>query len=390
MIARTLTAKVLQQAKKMPVLTVTGPRQSGKSTLVKLAFPEYTYINLEKPELRKFAKQDPNGFLSQYNSKVIIDEVQYVPDLPSYIQVLVDEDDQAGRFILTGSQNLLLMQQVSQSLAGRSSMFTLLPFSMQELEDSPYEADKFEEYLVKGFYPRIYDKELNHTDWLMDYILNYVERDVRQLINLPDADTFSQFVSICAGRIGQTVNFSDVGALIGVSYQTVKRWLSILKTSYLMYTLRPYHKNYNKRVVKAPKLYFYDTGLACALLNIKTPEEYHLHFAKGALFENFVVNEVLKKYYNRGKRPNLYFWRTQSGHEVDLIIDGGKEMYPIEIKASRTIHSQFFKGLHYFNQLTGNPMSNSFLIYGGDDLQHRTHATVLGWKHLNQLFDKDL
>ncbi|MEM8899993.1 MAG: ATP-binding protein [Bacteroidota bacterium] len=387
MIQRILATKVLQQAAKMPVLTVTGPRQSGKSTLVKQAFPDYTYVNLEKPEVRKFARQDPNGFLSQYGSRVIIDEVQYVPDLPSYIQVLVDEDDQAGRFILTGSQNLLLMQQVSQSLAGRTAMFTLLPFSVQELKDSPYKSEQFEDYVVKGFYPRIYDKNLNPTEWLMDYVLNYVERDVRQLINLPDADTFSQFVSICAGRIGQTVNFSEVGALIGVSYQTVKRWLSILKTSYLVYTLRPYHKNYNKRIVKAPKLYFYDTGLACALLNIKTPEEYHLHFAKGALFENFIINEVQKRYYNLGKRPNLYFWRTQSGHEVDLIIDEGTEIYPVEIKAGRTIHTQFFKGLNFFSRQGANSLNKTFLIYGGDDFQHRTYATVLGWKYLNQIFD---
>lgn len=266
-------------------------------------------------------------------------------------------------------------------------MFTLLPFSVQELKDSPYKSDKFEDYVVKGFYPRIYDKNLNPTEWLMDYVLNYVERDVRQLINLPDTDTFSQFVSICAGRVGQTLNFSEVGALIGVSYQTIKRWLSILKTSYLVYTLRPYHKNYNKRVVKAPKLYFYDTGLACALLNIKTPEEYHLHFAKGALFENFIINEVLKRYYNLGKRPNLYFWRTQSGHEVDLIIDEGTEIYPVEIKAGRTIHTQFFKGLNFFSQQGANPLNKSFLIYGGDDFQYRTHATVLGWKYLNQIFD---
>lgn len=385
MISRELKSKLLEMAGKMPVLTLTGPRQSGKSTLVKQAFPDYHYVNLEKPEQRRFAREDPNGFLAQYPAKLIIDEVQYVPELPSYIQVLVDEDDQPGRFVLTGSQNLLLMEQVSQSLAGRTAMFSLLPFSMQELKDTQYQAENYESYLVKGFYPRIYDKDLSPTEWLNDYILNYVERDVRQLINLPDADAFSQFVEMCAGRIGQTVNFSELGSLIGVSYQTTKRWLSILKTSYLVYTLRPYHKNYRKRIVKAPKLYFYDTGLACALLNIRDEAQYQVHFAKGALFENFVINEVLKSYYNRGERPNLYYWRTQSGHEVDLIIDKGMEIYPVEMKAGKTINSHFFKGLDYFNHLTENPPSNAYLVYGGTEYQKRSRATVLGWQNLDQL-----
>ncbi len=386
MVFRELSTKLLELAGKMPVLTLTGPRQSGKSTLVKQAFPDYHYVNLENPEQRRFAREDPNGFLAQYPAKVIIDEVQYVPELPSYIQVLVDQDDQPGRFILTGSQNLLLMEQVSQSLAGRTALFTLLPFSMQELKGTQYQAESYEKYLVKGFYPRIYDKALNPTEWLRVYILNYVERDVRQLINLPDADAFSQFVELCAGRVGQTVNFSELGSLIGISYQTAKRWLSILKTSYLVYTLRPYHKNYQKRIVKAPKLYFYDTGLACALLNIRDESQYRLHFAKGALFENFVINEVQKHYYNQGERPNLYYWRTQSGQEVDLIIDKGLEIFPVEMKAGKTINSDFFKGLDYFNTLTGNPTKNGFLVYGGTEIQQRSKGTVLSWQHMERLF----
>lgn len=385
MIERKLTKRLLTSAQKMPVITLTGPRQSGKSTLVKQAFPSYQYVNLERPDQRAFAREDPNGFLAQYPGKVVIDEIQYAPELPSYLQVLVDEEDTPGRFILTGSQNLLLMQQVSQSLAGRTAMFTLLPFSMQELKGTAYEETQYEPYLVKGLYPRIYDKSLDPTAWLKDYILNYVERDVRQLINLPDADAFSQFVELCAGRIGQTVKFSELGSLIGVSYQTVKRWLSILKTSYVAYTLRPYHKNYQKRIVKSPKLYFYDTGLACALLNIKEVAQFQLHESKGALFENFVINEILKRAYNRGERPNLYFWRTQSGYEVDLIIDKGLDEYPIEIKAGKTIQPYFFKGLNYFNEVRGTPVSHSYLVYGGDEIQQRSKARVLGWNHLDQL-----
>lgn len=385
MVRRALKQKLLSAAQKMPIITLTGPRQSGKSTLVKQAFPDYAYINLEKPVHRRFAQDDPNAFLEKYNEKVIIDEVQYVPELPSYLQVLVDEDDQPGRFILTGSQNLLLMQQVSQSLAGRVAIFTLLPFSLQELRNTQYTYKQYEKHLVKGFYPRIYDKDLNPTEWLNDYILTYVERDVRQLINLPDPDIFSQFIELCAGRIGQIVNFSEIGSLIGVSYQTVKRWISILKTSYLIYTLRPYHKNYNKRIVKSPKLYFYDTGLACALLNIKNEAEYQIHFAKGALFENFVINEVYKNHLNKGERVNIYFWRDQSGHEVDLVIDKGANIHPVEMKAGKTINTQFFKGLSFFNELSGTPASNGYLIYGGEEYQKRTKGNVLGWSHIGKL-----
>ena len=385
MIPRILTDKLLQAAKKMPIVAVTGPRQSGKSTLVRQAFPEYTYVNLEKPTDRRFAIEDPNGFLEKYHNKVIIDEVQYVPELPSYLQALVDEHDQEGQFVLTGSQNLLLMQQISQSLAGRVAIFNLLPFSVKELENTIYQSEGYETYLLKGFYPRIYDKSLNHTEWLRDYILTYVERDVRQLINLPDADTFSQFIELCAGRIGQTLNFSELGGLIGVNYQTIKRWVSILKTSYLVYTLRPYHRNYNKRLVKAPKLYFYDTGLACALLNIREEAQYQLHFAKGALFENFVINEMIKNHLNRGERPNLYYWRDHSGHEVDVIIDKGANIYPIEIKAGKTINTHFFKGLTFFNDLSHTAPENGYLVYGGEETQKRTKGNVLGWKHLDDL-----
>jgi len=219
----------------------------------------------------------------------------------------------------------------------------------------------------------------------MDYIQTYVERDVRQLLNISDAGLFRQFIEICAGRIGQLVNFSDIGSLIGVSYQTVKRWLSILETSFIIYTLRPYHKNYNKRIIKSPKLYFYDTGLACALMNIRTPEQYQIHFAKGALYENFIINEVYKQFLNKGERPSLYFWQDSTSKEIDLLVTLGLEIYPIEIKAGKTIHQNFIKNLQHFNRLSGNPVENSYLVYGGDEFQKRSIVTILGWNQLGEL-----
>ena len=385
MINRTITAKVLEASKKMPVITITGPRQSGKSTLVKKIFPEHNYVNLEDIEKRNFAKEDPKGFLKNVGRKVVIDEVQHVPDLLSYIQVDVDAHQEAGNYVLTGSQNLLLMEQVSQSLAGRTAIFNLLPFSLGELESTKYAFEDYEDYIVKGFYPRIYNENLDANSWLLDYISTYVERDVRQLINLADEDTFQQFLQICAGRTGQIVNFSDIGNLVGASYQTIKRWISILKTSFIIYTLRPYHKNYNKRVIKSPKLYFYDTGLACALMNIRSKEELNIHFAKGALFENFVITEMMKKDFNQAKRGNFYYWRNSSGNEIDLLIDRGMKIYPFEMKASRTVQSKFSKGLNYFNEISENPSSQSFLIYGGDEKQERSYGNVIGWKHLKGL-----
>lgn len=284
--------------------------------------------------------------------------VQYAPDLLSYIQVITDREQVAGQFIISGSQNLLLMESVSQSLAGRVAIFNLLPLSLQEVigrragtpERAPSaQTDRvvqldYEDYIIKGFYPRIYDRDLDPTAWLLDYIQIYVERDLRQVVNVSDLGAFRQFLEICAGRIGQLVNFSDMGNMIGVSYQTINKWLSVLETSFIAYTLRPYHQNFNKRIVKTPKLYFYDTGLACALLDLRSVDDLNRHFAKGALFENFVINEVLKNQRNRNLPPRNYFWNAAGSHEIDLLLDRGGRLMPIEIKSSRTIHPQFLRG----------------------------------------------
>lgn len=385
MIARTQAQLIRAAAEKMPVVAVTGPRQSGKSTLVQQVFPDHTYINLEDIEQRRFAKDDPKGFLQNLGAKAIIDEVQYVPDLLSYIQVKVDRDKTPGQFILSGSQNLLLMQSVSQSLAGRVAIFNLLPFSLEEIQGTQYALPDYEDYILKGFYPRIYDQDLNANNWLLDYIQTYVERDIRQVLNVGDLGAFRQFLEICAGRIGQLVNFSEMGNLIGVSYQTVNKWLSVLQTGFIVHLLRPYHQNYNKRIVKTPKLYFYDTGLACALLGLRNTEDLNRHFAKGALFENLVINEIIKIRLNRNIQPRAYFWNAAGSHEIDLLLDQGGRLLPIEIKSGRTINTRFFDGLQYFQPLSGAKPEESYLVYGGDEVQTRSAAQVLSWRNLGEV-----
>ena len=385
MIHRLLGKHILASAQKMPVVAVTGPRQSGKSTLVQALFDDYSYTSLEDLEIRNFAEEDPKGFLAGLGRKAIIDEVQQVPKLLSYIQVEVDKNKQAGQFIISGSQNFLLMQSVSQSLAGRVAIFNLLPFSLEEIRDTAFSQESYEDYIVKGFYPRIYDLDLDPGIWLRDYIRTYVERDLRQLIQVSDLGSFQQFLEICAGRIGQLVNFSEIGNILGISYQTVKKWLSILETSFIVHQLRPYHRNYNKRIVKSPKLYFYDTGLACSLLNIHNPEDLNRHFAKGALFENFVINEVLKNHLNKNIHPSVYFWNAAGSHEVDLLLDKGSRLLAIEIKAGKTINSQFFNSLKFFQEASKTPASDSFLIYGGKETQDRSRAKVRSWLHLTDI-----
>lgn len=382
MIDRIISEKMVASAQKMPVIAVTGPRQSGKSTLIKQLFSNYHYVNLEDIEQRQFARQDPKGFLLKLGDNSIVDEVQYAPDLLSYIQLEVDRNQRAGQFIISGSQNLLLMESVSQSLAGRVAIFNLLPFALEELKSTEYALSSYEDYIVKGFYPRIYDYDLNPTNWLLDYIQTYVERDLRQVINIDDLGAFQQFLAICAGRIGQLVNFSEIGNAIGITYKTIQKWMSVLQTSFIVHLLRPYHKNYSKRIVKTPKLYFYDTGLACALMNLKSTDDLDQHFAKGALFENFVINEVIKNHLNQQLRPKHYFWQAAGTHEIDLLLDQGTTLTSIEIKSGRTIQPRFFDSLRYFQSLSSVPPENTYLVYGGQELQRRSVAQVLGWNDL--------
>ena len=396
MIKRTLARKLKDAATQFPVVTVTGPRQSGKTTLVKAVFGSYDYLSLEPPDQRDFAVEDPRGFLGQFDGPVILDEVQRVPDLFSYIQVLVDEHrDWTGRFILTGSHNFLLLQGLSQSLAGRCAVLHLLPFSLAELMGRPPVSldtlgrtiprdpqpprTGLMETLFTGFYPRIHDKRLPPRDWLAGYYQTYVERDVRSVLNVGDIETFGRFMRLCAGRCGQLLNLSGLGSDCGVSHVTVKRWLSVLEASFIVALLRPHHRNFGKRLIKSPKLYFLDTGLLCYLLQIHGPEELFHRAERGAIFESFVVSEFYKNFMHRGEQPRLHFWRDAAGHEIDTVIDMGAELIPVEIKSAQTVASDFFDNLAYWRKLTGDDKAPSALVYGGDQASKRSGASVYPW-----------
>ncbi|MCB0533523.1 MAG: ATP-binding protein [Saprospiraceae bacterium] len=382
MVQRAISEKILQLAGKFPVVSVTGPRQSGKTTLVRALFPDYRYVSLEHPPSRALAEEDPESFLRGHENGIIIDEAQYVPQLFSYIQVLADEHRLNGEFVLTGSQHFLFMEKITQSLAGRVSVFNLLPFSFEELRTTPWGAYDYEHYLFNGFFPRLYDQGIAAPDFYPNYLQTYTERDARQVVNLSDLSAFQRFLQLCAGRVGQVVNFSQIGTELGVDHKTVARWLSILQTGFQVFLLPPYFENYNKRIHKTAKLYFYDTGLVCSLLGIQNAGQLDHHFAKGALFENFIITELMKQFFNKGIRPQFYFWRDSGGHEVDLLVDIGGKLHPIEIKSGRTLNNSFFDGLDYFNQLAGLDAQHSFVIYGGTDTQSRSRGNVRPWNQL--------
>jgi uncharacterized protein len=384
MIQRDLHSVLKRASKNSSVISVTGPRQSGKTTLVRAAFPDFQYINFEDLSIREFAVGDPLSFLKTYGNNIIFDEIQHVPELFSYIQVATDENKDM-RFILTGSQNLLLHSKISQSLSGRVALFTLLPFSIHELEHTSYARKDYEDFFLTGFYPRIFDEEREPTKWLSDYVQTYLERDVRQISNITDLHSFQQFLKLCAGHVGQTINFSSFGNALGISYHTAQNWLSVLEASYIVFRLYPFHRNFKKRLVKTPKLYFYDTGLASFLLGLKTKEQIRQHFAKGMLFENLIIAELYKSQYNEGSRPDFYFWRDSIGNEVDLIIDQGILQKAVEIKSSRTINNDFFRGLEYWSKLSGSEQANMFLVYGGNARQNRSLGTVVNWNQCSEI-----
>lgn len=349
------------------VVAVTGPRQSGKTTLVKKVFKEKAYVNLENPDLRQFAREDPRGFLSNYPDGAILDEVQRVPELFSYLQQILDEKEQNGSFILTGSNNFLLNSNISQSLAGRVGYLFLLPLDIGEINPG---ANMSNQLIFKGGYPEIYQKDINPKKYYDNYIRTYVERDVRLLKNITDLYTFERFLRLCAGRTGQLLNMSSLAADVGVDVKTIGSWLGVLEASFIAFRLYPYHENYNKRIVKMPKLYFYDTGLASALMGIEDVSQLTIHPLRGGLFENLVVVDFLKRLYNNGKQNNLYFWRDNIGNEVDLLIKKGANRYPVEIKSAQTISDEFFKGIRYWNKLTNT--EGGYLVYAGDMLQKRS------------------
>ncbi|MFT4062535.1 MAG: ATP-binding protein [Edaphocola sp.] len=371
-------------AGKFPVITITGPRQSGKTTLCRQVFAEYRYVSLENPDTRWYAENDPRGFLEEYDNFVIIDEAQNVPQLFSYMQGIVDEKKQPGQYILTGSQNFLLLGKISQSLAGRTYIFHLLPFSQDEIAQK-YKQDLFRS-LWNGSYPAVYDRDISPAVFFPSYIQTYIERDVRNVMQIKDLNLFTAFLKICAGRAGQLFNASAIANEIGVDYKTVQNWLSVLETSFIVFRLNPWYVNFNKRIVKTPKLYFYDTGLACHLLGINKPEELNFHYAKGALFENYIITEYLKNSRNKGDNSNPYFWRDNVGNEVDLLADLGQQLKIIEIKSAKTIKDDFFKGLSYFEKIQSTGYAAAkYLVYGGDTSRKQYETQVLPWNKIDKL-----
>jgi uncharacterized protein len=381
MINRHLSEILIDSSKEMSVLTLSGPRQSGKTTLIKNCFSDFTYLNLEETDKKEIAMNDPRSFFEIFKGNLIIDEAQNVPDLFSWIQVIVDRDKNERKFILTGSQNFLLLEKITQSLAGRTAIFNLFPFSMDELKNTEFESSDCNEYIFKGFYPRLYDKGLNPVRWLNDYILSYIERDVRNIVNVGDLIQFQRFIRLCAGRIGQLVNFSQIGNELGVSYHTVQKWLSILEASFIVFRLQPWFSSYNKRIIKTSKLYFYDTGLASILLGVKKSDDLDFHFMKGALFENLIIAELAKYFYNSGQRPSMYFWRDIAGNEIDCLLESGQNLIPVEIKSGTTISGSWLKGISFFQNLTNMVKPDkSFIVYGGIENQNRMECNILSWK----------
>ncbi|MEY2902076.1 MAG: hypothetical protein RLY89_1182, partial [Bacteroidota bacterium] len=366
MIQRFAENEILALAKQFKAIAIVGPRQSGKTTLVKKLFKEKPYVNLENPDTRNFALNDPRGFLSKYPDGAVLDEAQRAPELFSYLQQVLDESESYGLFIITGSNNFLLQENISQSLAGRVGYLNLLPLTLSEINEPKV---SIEEKIFKGCYPSLYSQSTNidPTKWYANYIRTYIERDVRLIKNITNLILFERFVRLCAGRIGQLLNMHSLANELGVDTKTISSWISVLETSFVLFRLQPYHKNFNKRVVKMPKIYFYDTGLASALLGVQNSQQLDLHPFKGSLFENMVIVELLKSRFNQGKSNNLFFWRDNNGNEVDVIIENGINLFPIEIKSGQTIQDDYFKGIHYWNKIL--QQSNGYLIYGGKEFQ---------------------
>jgi len=389
-IPRQLEQPLIRAATQLPVVAILGPRQSGKTTLAKVAFPTHGYVSLEALDIREFATTDPRGFIAHYlkPAGLIIDEIQQVPTLLSYIQTWVDETQQSGQFILTGSQNILLNQAVSQSLAGRIALCTLLPLSIGELNAAKRLPQTIDAFIVDGGYPRIYGEVLLEANpWYRDYIQTYLERDVRTLQHINNLSLFRRFIQLCAGRIGQLLNVTSLANDCGINNVTAKNWLSVLEASYIIHLLTPYHNNYGKRLIKSPKLYFYDTGIACALLGIETCEQLHSHYLRGSLFENTIAIDLIKQALHHRKQPNLYFWRDNQGHELDGIIEHGNKLLALEIKAGATFSSDYLKALLAWCQLSQTPTAQGRIIYTGDTSMVRQGITVLRWQDVDTLSD---
>jgi uncharacterized protein len=385
MIDRRPAALAKTLANEFKIVAIVGPRQAGKTTLARTVFPEMPYVSLEAPDDLQFAREDPRRFLGQYSAGAVIDEAQRCPELFSYLQGIVDSTKRPGQFVLTGSQHFGLMEGLTQSLAGRVGFLRLLPFSLGELQSAGWAPGSLDELLFKGGYPPLYDQPVSPERWLNAYVTTYVERDVRQLVNVRDLSSFQLFVRLCAGNTGQLLNISRLGADAGVDQKTARSWLGILESSFIAFRLQPHHRNFRKRLVKTPKLYFYDTGLAVRLLGVESSEQLVTHPLRGAIFENWVITELIKGRSARGKSDNLSFWRSHIGHEVDVVAEHGDRLMPVEIKSGATVASDWFEDLRLWLDLAGDIAEKSYLVYGGDRPQSRNGIEVLPWRQISAL-----
>jgi uncharacterized protein len=369
------------------VLVITGPRQSGKTTFCRATWPRLDYVNLEDPDERQFAASDPRAFLARFETGAILDEIQNAPELTSYLQSFVDESSREPSFILTGSQNFQIRERVSQSLAGRSALIELMPFEWSELRKFENAPQQLFDVMFAGSYPRIHDRGLQPAEWLASYIANYIERDVRQVLNVGDLRSFQTFLGLCAGRSGQLLNLSGLGADCGISHNTAKAWTSVLEASYVVFRLTPWFSNHDKRLVKAPKFYFYDTGILCYLLGIREPEQIQRHPLRGAIFETWILSEIMKSRHHSGDTRGIHFFRNRKGLEIDLVLSGPDKTRLVEIKSGQTIGEDFFDGLRAVDELMSKAPEprECFLVYGGDKSHKRSGARVLAWNAIDNL-----
>jgi predicted AAA+ superfamily ATPase len=384
MIIRAASSKIKYLAKKFPAVGLLGPRQSGKTTLAKELFPKKPYISFENQDNVLLATKDPRAFLNQYKTGAIFDEIQRVPQLLSYIQGVIDEQpNKVGLFIITGSQNLLLLENISQTLAGRIAFIHLLPFSYKELQTGKHGSISLNKLILNGGYPRLYDKKIKPVDYYPNYLLTYVERDVRQIKNITNLAMFQRFLKVCASRVGQEVNYTSIGNDTGVDQKTILSWFGILEASFIAFRLQPFYNNLGKRLTQMPKLYFYDTGLCCSLLEFESESHVNTHPLRGALFENLIILELLKSRFNNGQRSNLFYWRDRTGNEIDVLIDQSSQVVPIEIKTATTFTNDFLKGIKYWKKI--NPdVKNSYVVFTGQN-SSIDFTDILNWKEIDKI-----
>jgi len=386
MIPRQAADTLKNLEKGFPVLCITGPRQSGKTTLAKACFPDKPYLSLEDPDIARLAREDPRGLLDTYRDGLILDEAQAVPEIFAYLKTSVDADPRPGTYVVIGSQQFGLLAGLPESLAGRAAFLTLLPFSAAELKAAgQLPKDPFEA-LIKGFYPALYDREVSPYDWYTNYIASYVERDVRSILNVKDLGQFHTFVKTCASRVGQLLNLNALALDCGLSHNTARSWLSVLETSGIVYLLKPYHQNFGKRLVKSPKLYFIDTGLASRLLGIKTTQELFVHPNRGNLFESFVVAEILKARYSGGFDPGICFWRDNVGTEVDIVFEEGQKLKAIEVKSGKTFSPELASGLDVWMRYSGAEAEDCSLVYAGEMAFRWRNFGIVPWDAVHSFF----